>query len=149
MAGAWRTVRVKVWTGLEPATLLAVKVIAYVPPVPGSGVPLSVPVPSPLSVKLTPEGRATPPRAIDGVGTPVVVTVNDPLVPTVKVAAFRLVIVGALLTARVIACEPLQPRLSVAVKVSGNDPSWVGVPSSTPAVEKFIPAGRAPVSVQV
>ena len=58
-------------------------------------------------------------------------------------------IVGALFTTSVIACDPVQPAASMATKVSGNEPSSVGVPSSTPAAEKFIPAGRAPMTLQV
>jgi hypothetical protein len=54
-----------------------------------------VPVPFPLSVKVTPEGNATPPPAIEGAGNPVVVTEKVPAVPTVKVVAFALVIAGA------------------------------------------------------
>src|SRR5438477_6492003 len=149
IAGGWRTVSVNDCGAVDPTTLAAVKLSAYVPPVPRSGVPLSVPVPSPLSLKVTPPGRATPPRAIEGAGKPVVVTVKVPAVPTVNVAAFELVMVGALFTVSVIACEPVQPTLSVATNVSGNEPSWVGVPSSTPAVEKPIPAGSVPVNVHV
>src|SRR5262245_53978049 len=60
MAGAWLTLSVKLWVGEGPAVLVAVNVIAYAPPVPAAGVPASVPVPSPLSTKVTFEGRATP-----------------------------------------------------------------------------------------
>src|SRR6266446_4742930 len=95
MAGAWFTTSVKLWVGELPAVLVAVNVVAYVPPVPAAGVPLSVPVPLPLSVKLTPDGSAAPPRVIDGVGKPVVVTVNEPAWPTVNVVALALVMAGA------------------------------------------------------
>jgi hypothetical protein len=63
--------------------------------VPATGVPLSVPVPLPLSVNARLPGSATPPRVIDGAGVPVVVTVKLPSVPTVNVVAFALVIVGS------------------------------------------------------
>src|SRR5712691_10625288 len=95
IAGAWLIVSVKFCVGEEPAAFVAVKVMAYVPPVPAFGVPESVPVPLPLSTKVTPPGSATPPRAIDGAGNPVVVTVNVPGVPTVNVVLFALVIAGA------------------------------------------------------
>ena len=149
IAGAWFTVSVNDCGGVEPTLLVAVNVSAYVPPVPGSGVPLSVPVPSPLSTNATPPGRATPPIAIEGVGNPVVVTVNVPATPTVNVVALALVIAGAVLMPSVIACDPVQPAASVATKVSGKEPPAVGVPSSTPAAEKFIPAGSIPTTLQV
>ena len=56
--------------------------------------PASVPVPSPLSTNVTPDGSATPPRAMVGAGKPDVVTVNDPATPTVKVVLAALVIAG-------------------------------------------------------
>ena len=74
IAGAWFTVSVNDCCGEELTTFVAVNVIAYVPPVPAAGVPLSVPVPSPLSTKVRLRGSGTPPRAIDGAGKPVVVT---------------------------------------------------------------------------
>src|SRR5271157_273491 len=60
------------------------------------GVPLRVAVPFPLSTNVTPLGRL-PDSVMAGVGLPVVVTVNDPNVPCVKVTLFPLVIVGATL----------------------------------------------------
>ena len=47
-----------------------------------------------MSLNVTPFGRA-PVSVKEGVGTPVVVTVNVPGVPTIKVALPTLVIVGA------------------------------------------------------
>jgi hypothetical protein len=70
-----------------------------------------------LSVKVTPEGKATPPRAIAGAGNPVVITLKLPGVPTVKVVAFALVIAGAWFTVRVKACAGVLPTVLVAVKV--------------------------------
>ena len=58
------------------------------------GVPEIVAVPSSLSVKVTPEGSA-PVWVKDAAGVPVVVTVNDPALPVVKVALSALVIAGA------------------------------------------------------
>ena len=78
IAGAWFTVSVNACGALAPAVLVAVNVIAYVPPVPAAGVPLSVPVPLPLSANVTPAGSATPPIASVGSGKPLVVTVNVP-----------------------------------------------------------------------
>ena len=51
-------------------------------------------VPSPLSIKVTPDGSA-PDSVIVAVGLPVVVTGNVPWVPTVKAAALPLVMAGA------------------------------------------------------
>jgi hypothetical protein len=46
-------------------------------------------------VNVTPLGSAAPVRTIDGIGVPIVVTVNVPATPTVKVVVAALVIVGA------------------------------------------------------
>ena len=58
IAGAWFTVRVKLWLAGVPTPLLAVIVIGYLPPVPAAGVPLSVAVPFPLLTNVTPLGSA-------------------------------------------------------------------------------------------
>src|SRR5262245_14328088 len=50
-----------------------------------AGVPLMVPVPSPLSLKFSPEGRLSV-KLSDGVGFPVVETVKELNSPAVKVA---------------------------------------------------------------
>jgi hypothetical protein len=84
-----------------------------VPPVPAPGVPVSVPVPLPLSTNETPAGSATPPRASAAAGNPLVVTVNDPSVPTVNVVLAALVIAGAWLTFSVKACVPSAARRSL------------------------------------
>ena len=97
--------------------LVAVKVNAYEPAVPAAGVPLSVPVPLPLSTNVTPAGSATPVRVIAGAGKPVVVTVNVPGVPTVNVVELALVIAGAWFTVSVNACGALAPTVLVAVNV--------------------------------
>ena len=59
-----------------------------------AGAPASVAVPSPLSTKLTPTGRA-PDSDRAGVGTPVVLTMKLPALPTVNVVVSPLVIAGA------------------------------------------------------
>jgi len=94
ITGAVPTVRVKVWVAGVPTPLLAVKVMGYVPTLPDVGVPLSVPVPFPLPVKVIPLGNA-PASVKVGAGKPVVITGNDPEAPTVKVVVLALVIVGA------------------------------------------------------
>src|SRR5262245_34939936 len=86
MAGAPVTVSVKLWTAGAPAPLDAVKTSGKTPPALPSGVPARVAVPLPLSVKLTPAGSA-PPRAMDGLGNPVVATVKEAASPGTKVAA--------------------------------------------------------------
>ena len=73
-----------------PATM----VTGYVPALPDAGVPLSVAVPFPLLVKVTPLGSA-PVSVSDGAGVPVVVTVKLPAAPTVKVILLALVMAGA------------------------------------------------------
>ena len=55
---------------------------------PAAGVPARVAVPSPLSMKVTPVGSA-PVSVRAAVGNPVVVTVNEPAGPTVKVVLRR------------------------------------------------------------
>ena len=62
--------------------------------VPAAGVPAKVAVPFPLSTKVTPEGSA-PVSVIAAVGLPVVITENDPCVPTVKAVELALVMAGA------------------------------------------------------
>ena len=87
---------------------------------PAAGVPANVAVPFPLLVNVTPEGSA-PVRTSVGVGEPVVVTLNNPLAPTVNVVALALVIAGACddaCTVSVNACCADEAPLE-AVKVSG------------------------------
>jgi hypothetical protein len=71
--------------------LLAVMVIPKTPA--NVAVPVMVAVPLPLSVKVTPEGRA-PDSLSAGVGEPVVVTVKAPGVPLVKLVELALVMAG-------------------------------------------------------
>src|SRR5205823_5546445 len=92
-AGASSTVKAKLWLAGDPTPLLAVNVTEYVLPVAIAGVPASVPVPFPLSIKVMPPGSA-PVSANDGVGLPVAVTVKVPAVPTTSVILFALVIAG-------------------------------------------------------
>jgi len=88
-----------------------------VPPVPAAGVPLSVPVPFPLSLNVKPPGKATPPLVRPGAGEPVVVTANVPAVPTVKVVLLALVIAGAWRTVSVKFWVAFGVTPLVAVKV--------------------------------
>jgi len=99
---------------LLPTPLLAVNVIKYGLPVPAAGVPLSVPVPFPLSVKVTPLG-SVPDSLRLGAGKPVVVTVNVPAVPTVNVALLALVIAGG------------WPTVSVKLWLAGEPTPLLGV----------------------
>jgi hypothetical protein len=80
--------------------LLAVSVSVYIPPLPDAGVPLSVAVPFPLAMNVTPLGSA-PVAVRAGVGQPVVVTVRLPAAPGVNVAPFALVIAGTWFTVSV------------------------------------------------
>ena len=90
IAGAPVTVRVKLCVAGVGPPLSAVNVSAYVPPVPAAGVPASVAVPSPLSVKVTSAGSA-PVDVIAGAGLPTVVTVNVPGAPAMNVVVTALV----------------------------------------------------------
>src|SRR6185503_1757480 len=97
--GSSVTVSVKLWVAFGGMPLLAVIVIGYDPPVPAAGVPARVAVPSPLSVKLTPDGRL--PVSVIVVAVGAVVTVNVPAEPTAKVVWSALVISAEAVTVRV------------------------------------------------
>ena len=88
------------------------------PPVPAAGVPERVPVPSPLSVKVTPPGRA-PVSERAAVGKPVDVTVKLPAVPVAKVVLTPEVIAAAWSTVSVKDCEASGAIPLVAVIVIG------------------------------
>jgi hypothetical protein len=88
------TVSVKLWVAGVATPFVAVIVIEYVPPLPEAGVPLRVAVPLPLSLKVTPLGRA-PVSVNDGDGKPVVNTVNDAEAPVLNVVLLGLVMAGA------------------------------------------------------
>ena len=108
------TVSVKFCVALLPTPLLAVNVMGYVLPVPAAGVPLSVPVPFPLSTNVIPLGSA-PASAREGAGKPAVVTLNVPAVPTVNVALLALVIAGG------------RPTVSVKLWLAGDPTPLLGV----------------------
>src|SRR5205085_3196085 len=74
----------------------AVMVSAKTPAVPG--LPDSVAVPLPLLAKVTPLGSVPDLVIVEGIGNPVVWTVNAPAVPTVKVTLAAVVMAGAWLT---------------------------------------------------
>ena len=61
---------------------------------PAAGVPARVAVPLPLSVNVTPVGNVPLSVSVAGGVKPVVVTVNVPGVPTVKVVLLGLVMAG-------------------------------------------------------
>jgi hypothetical protein len=158
IAGAWFTVSVKLWLAGLPTPLLAVKVSTYVPPLPAAGIPLSVAVPFPLSLNVTPLGNV-PVSVSVGVGAPVVVTVKLPdVLPTVNVVLFALVIAGAIcavLTVKVKLWLAGLPTPLLAVKANPYVPPLpaAGVPLSVavpfPLFTKVTPPGSAPVSVSV
>src|ERR1700719_469296 len=135
--------------------LVAVKFRLNGLPVADEGEPLSVAVPSPLSLKVSPTGRA-PDSARDGVGTPVVVTLKDPKVPAENVAVLPLVIAGACGVPVSVSVSPCwasgdKPLLAVKRMLNGLPASVPGVPPSVavpfPLSLKVTPAGNAPVSV--
>ena len=104
MAGAASIVSVKfcVATGLIP--LVAVMTMGYAPPEPAAGVPDNVAVPFPLSVNVTPVGKA-PALLSPGVGNPAELTVNPLGEPKVNVVASELVIDGASFTVKLSGTE--------------------------------------------
>jgi hypothetical protein len=106
ICGTASTVSTKCCVDGVPTPFEAVTVSGKTPPL--DGVPERVPVPSPLSVKLTPVG-SVPVTASAGVGLPVDVTVKLPGVPAVKVSAAALVIAGAALTVSVKVCAAGSP----------------------------------------
>jgi hypothetical protein len=93
------TVRVKPWLAGLPAPV-AVMVIGYELFEPAAGVPARVAVPFPLSVSVTPVGKA-PVWVMAGAGDPVVVTVKVLATPWVKVAPATEVIAAGVSTVRV------------------------------------------------
>jgi hypothetical protein len=106
-------VKVKLCVAAVPIPLLAVNVIGNVPVVDAAGVSVNVPVPSPLSLNVTPFGSA-PVSLNEGVGFPVVVTVKLASVPTVKVVLLALVIVGAWFTE--LAVKATNPRVTSSLE---------------------------------
>jgi hypothetical protein len=110
-----------------------------------------------LSTNVIPAGSA-PDSARDGVGVPVVVTVNVPAALTVNAALLALVIAGAWLTVMVSVgevndcgpaptVEPAAPMLeSITFTVKLAVPVAVGVPAIAPVLlVSFSPAGRVPL----
>ena len=81
-----------------PMPLEAVTVNGYVPPLPAAGVPLTVPVPSPLSVKVTPGGSCPAGTLRFGFGKPDVVTMIEPGIPAVRFSLLKSFSVGASFT---------------------------------------------------
>ena len=139
---------------LGATPLFAVIVRGYDPPIFAAGVPLKVAVPLPLSTNVTPVGNA-PASLSAGFGLPVVVTVNVPAMPTVKVVVAALVIVGATgvgLTVRVKDWVALGAMPLFAVIVKGYDPTvpTAGVPLNVavplPLSTNVTPAGNTPAS---
>src|SRR5579862_7700879 len=110
-----------------------------------------VAVPSPLLVKVTPEGSAPLLERV-AAGYPVVVTVKLPELPTTRAALLADVMAGAWLTVRVKDWVASGTTVLVAVMVSGKTPLAVGVPDSVavplPLSTKVTPEGSAPVSVR-
>src|ERR1039458_1187559 len=141
------TVRVNAWL-VVPIELVAVMVSLNAQWRGARGVPVSVAVPLPLSVKATPDGRA--PDSVNlGVGNPAVVTVKDAGCPTVKVVDAALVMVAAAVRSSVNAWVTV-PVALVAVMVMAEAPVPVGVPEMVavplPLLTKVTPEGRVPVS---
>src|SRR2546430_1533058 len=116
------------------------------------GVPDSVAIPLPLLTKVTTLGRVPDLVIVEGVGNPVVWTVNVPVVPTVKVTPDALVIAGAWSTVSVKAWVAFGAVPFAAVMVTGYVPPVFGpavpprVAVPLPLFVRVTPDGRAPVS---
>src|SRR5690349_11845241 len=104
------TVSVNDWTAV-PTELTAMKLIGQVPIDAAAGLPASTPL---AGVKVTPAGSA-PDWEIEGVGDPVAVTVNELADPTMKVAAFALVMAGRTPTVTVAVAGVPDPAALVPV----------------------------------
>src|ERR1700722_10649601 len=123
-----------------------------------AGVPEIVAVPFPLSLNVTPDGRAPATLRVVLVGKPaVVVMVNDPFWPAVSVALPTLVNVGDSITVNVNDCVELSawalvPLLAVRVNTYVPAEPAVGMPDSTadplPWSRNVTPGGRPPVSLR-
>ncbi len=140
------TLNVNAWVASAVAPLEAVIVIGKDPAT--DGVPARVAVPLPLSVKLTPTGRAPVLVIVVATGYPAaVVTVKLPALPLVNVAEPALVKLGDSFTVSVNACW-VDPAELPAVIVIGKGPDTVGVPAivavPSPLSVKVMPAGNAP-----
>src|SRR5262245_11246034 len=128
--------------------LVAVSVTLWVPPVPGSGVPLR----RPAADNVTPAGNVPAVTLTVGAGKPVITTLNEPALPTVKVVAFALVIAGAWLTINVKAWVPSGSTPFDAVKVRAYEPPVaapgvpLNVPVSLPLSRNVTPAGNDPLT---
>jgi hypothetical protein len=107
------TFSVKVCVAFVPIPLLAVNDKLSVPTV-TAVVQERVPVPLPLSWNETPVGNANV-SVSDGIGKPVVVTVNEPATPAVALAEVALVIAGAACTVSVKAWVAFEPTPLLAV----------------------------------
>ena len=109
-------------------------------------------MPLPLSVKLNPPGRV-PVLVMAGVGLPVVVTVNEPAVPTVKVVVVALVMAGGwpTITVSVWVAFGLTPLAAVRLSEYVPPEPAAGVPLRVavplPLSVKLTPPGRVPVLV--
>src|SRR5258708_19107070 len=96
-----------------------------------AGVPLSVPVPLPLSWNATPLGKV-PLSVMLGVGDPVVVTLNEPATPTWNVVRSPLVIAGPQSPVNLVFRLVLGLTPFCAVNVMLNVPAAAGVPLTLP-----------------
>jgi hypothetical protein len=116
IAGDCATVNVNACVSGLPLPFAAVTDNGYAPA--SAGAPLSVAVPSPLSVAVTPAGSAPVTTSV-GTGNPAAVTVKLPADPKENVVAAALVIATVCVTVNVNACAAGAPTPLVAVIVSG------------------------------
>ena len=106
----------------------------------------------PLITKLTPGGKP-PSSVITGVGVPVAVIVNEPVVPILNAALLVLVIAGLWLAVMAKFCDAFGVVPLAAENVLVKTPFAVGVPASVPVPlwlsVNVTPAGKVPVRVIV
>jgi hypothetical protein len=144
IAGAEFTVSVKLWLAFGTTPFCAVIVIGYVPL--AVGIPQRIPV---AALNVTPLGNV--PLSLNaGAGAPIAATVNVPAVPSVNVALFALVIVGADITVSVKLWLAFGATPFCAVIVIGYVPPAIGIPARTPvAALNVTPVGSVPLSLHV
>jgi hypothetical protein len=120
--------------------------MGYAPPLKAAGVPLSVAVPLPLSVKVTPGGKA-PVSVKDGTGEPVLVIVKEPAEPTLNVVLLALVMDADEFTAKEAeAVLPVPPLVEVTEAVTFVKLPLVEPVTLTEKLQELFVARVAPAS---
>ena len=141
MLGATAVTQEKVVAAVRPDASVAVAVIDEVP------TPVGVPEMTPPLLMVRPSGRPVAAQ-VYGALPPVAVTVSVAGLPTLACCAPGLLAVNGRETAHVNVAVPVRAVASLAVIVTDELPTAVGVPEMTPPLLIVSPAGR-PLAVQV